>query len=210
MWQAAFPVRVLMTLKIKFISNLQHSVSLIKFYDFSFLFFNRRSFSLFSKASTRWRSSRLSCELLFDLWRWTFFLQNIPRSLLWITTAEAHQLELMGTCHHKHTKGSSESEVASSRNYSKCWMRTSSRYEPRDSKKDYVKPSICCRNLTSNSLNLSSPHYSAAFLSTNAYSRMGAFGWGKMNEFEFQSISTEWCWVALLSHGWIHSPTLNR
>lgn len=137
------------------------------------------------------------------------FLRTSSESLLWVTVYEAHQLELMGTRHYEHTKGCSRSEVAFLKLFKVLNVHIL-RYEPRDSKKDYVKPSICCRNLTSNSLNLSSPHYSAAFLSTNAYSRMGALEGRKMSEFEFQSISTEWCWVALLSHGWIHSPALNR
>lgn len=115
-------------------------------------------------------------------------------SLLWVTVHEAHPLELMGIHHYKHTKESSRSEVAPSKLFKVLNVHILRRCEPRDSKKDYVKPSICCRNLTSNSLNLSSPHYSAAFLSTNAYSRMGAFG---MKKDERIWISIDFHWVVL-------------
>lgn len=73
------------------------------------------------------------------------------------------------------------------------WMYCRSKIEEKfEHWKDYSKPSICCKNLTSNTLNLSSHIIQQLFVNKETYTQAS-----KAEEFEFQSISTECCWVEL-------------
>lgn len=75
------------------------------------------------------------------------------------------------------------------------WKRR--REEENERKKDYAKPSICCKNLTSNTPNLSSHIIQQLFVNKKASTYTHASRWGKrqrnLNFNRFSTSAVEWC-----------------